>query len=220
MRGKLILANLIVPTLTRYDLLERLLSSIQFPVRHLLIIDNGGNWRRSFNHDHAEQTTILRMPANLGVAGSWNLGVKSFPHAPYWAFTSDDAFFRPGTLAAMADTQPADMLMAQEAPHWQAFTVGEEVIRRVGLWCEGFHPAYFEDNDFQRRATEAGIVMKQVLKVGHINSSTLNGSESFQQRNRETFLENQELHIQRSRVNVMNAGEWDLDRRRRLEWLR
>lgn len=214
------LDNLIVPTLTRYDLLQRLLDSITFPIRHLLIIDNGGRWHATMTHDYADRTTILRMPSNLGVAGSWNLGVKAFPHSPYWAFASDDTFFRPGTLSAMAATQPADMLMSKEAPHWQAFTVGEEVIRRVGLWCEGFHPAYFEDNDFERRAVASGIVLKQVLEVGHINSSTLNGSAHFGERNRETFAANQELHVKRSTVGVMNAGEWDLDRRRSLEWLR
>lgn len=34
--------NLTVPVLNRYDLLQRMLDSIDFPIRDLLIIDNGG----------------------------------------------------------------------------------------------------------------------------------------------------------------------------------
>lgn len=213
------LDNLIVPTLNRYDLLERLLDSINYPIDHLLIIDNGGKWRTEYTHDFVDVTTILRMPANLGVAGSWNLGVKSFPHAPYWAFSSDDSVFGEDTLKMMSATCANDMFMAQQPPHWQTFTVGEEVIRRVGLWCEGYHPAYFEDNDFQNRAMRAGIVLQQRLAVHHDNSSTLAGSERFRARNSETFSENQKLYVQRMAEQVDDAGQWDLDRRRRLEWL-
>ncbi len=212
------LANLIVPTIVRYDLLRRLLDSITFPINHLLIIDNGGKLDSDMTHDYCDKVTVLNMPANLGVAESWNLGVKSFPHAPYWAFASDDAFFKPGTLARMSNTKPTEMLISQQAPHWQAFTVGEDVIQRVGLWCGGFHPAYFEDTDFERRAQLAGIISQQVLAVGHDNSSTLAGSPEFQHRNRQTFQANQELHIARSKVGLMDEGHFDLDRRRRLEW--
>jgi len=35
--------NLIIPVLNRYDLLDRMLASIDYPVAHLLIIDNGAS---------------------------------------------------------------------------------------------------------------------------------------------------------------------------------
>ena len=214
------LPNLIVPTLTRYDLLERLLDSITFPVDHLVIIDNGGKWKTDYEHTFVDAVTVLRMPANLGVAGSWNLGVKCFPHDPFWAFASDDAYFLPGSLAAMADTGPDEIRLSKGAPHWQAFTVGENLIRRVGLWCEGFHPAYHEDTDWERRARAENVTLQHVLNVGHNNSSTLKGSQQFQNRNTETYRVNQLLFEQRKSEAVQDAGQWDLDRRRRLEWLR
>jgi len=34
--------------------------------------------------------TWLHMPSNLGVADSWNLGIKSFPHDDRWFFASND----------------------------------------------------------------------------------------------------------------------------------
>jgi len=213
------LANLIIPTLTRYDLLERLFESITYPVKHILVIDNGGKWHATYDHHSAEHTTVLRMPSNLGVAGSWNLGVKAFPHAPYWAYVSDDAYFQPGTLERMAQTGPDDMLMSTQAPHWHAFTIGENVIRSVGLWCEGYHPAYFEDTDFTLRSQRAGVVQRNVLEVGHNNSSTLHGSQHFQNRNAETFRRNHDLWQQRKSQPRLDAGQWDLDRRRSLEWV-
>lgn len=215
----LMLPNLIVPTLTRYDLLQRLLDSVTFPVKHLLIIDNG-NGLPDVDCQAADEVTVLRMPANLGVAGSWNLGVKSFPHDPFWAFASDDAYFLPGSLAQMSETGPDDIRLSKGAPHWQAFTVGENLIRRVGLWCEGFHPAYHEDTDWERRARAEDVTLKHVLDVGHNNSSTLKGSQQFQNRNRETYRVNQLLFEARKSGGVSDAGQWDLDRRRRLEWLR
>jgi len=39
-----VIPNLIVPVLNRYDLLRRMLQSIDFPIRDLLIIDNGGKF--------------------------------------------------------------------------------------------------------------------------------------------------------------------------------
>jgi hypothetical protein len=80
--------NLIVPVLNRYDLLDRMIASIDYPVGHLLIVDNGASWVMEDMQIHVpdcvEMTTYLPMPANLGVAASWNLGIKSFPYADRW----------------------------------------------------------------------------------------------------------------------------------------
>jgi hypothetical protein len=35
---------LVVPTLTRHDLLDRMLRSVDHPVGHLVVIDNSGPW--------------------------------------------------------------------------------------------------------------------------------------------------------------------------------
>jgi len=83
------LDNLIIPTLNRYDLLDKLLESIDYPVAHLLIIDNGGQYSLAVDDipELVEQVTVLNMPSNLGVASSWNLGIKSFPHYDRFNFS-------------------------------------------------------------------------------------------------------------------------------------
>ena len=78
------LPNLIVPVLNRYDLLRRMLGSIDYPIRDLLIIDNGGKFEDMFDKDElpVKNLRVLMLPSNLGVAASWNLGIKLFPHDP------------------------------------------------------------------------------------------------------------------------------------------
>jgi GT2 family glycosyltransferase len=47
------------------------------------------------------------------------------------------------------------------------------VVGKVGLFDEGFYPAYFEDNDYQRRCERAGVQISYGPDVDHKNSSTL-----------------------------------------------
>jgi GT2 family glycosyltransferase len=154
------LPNLTVPVLNRYDLLERMVSSIDYPVKHLLIIDNGASTVMEDISidvpDCVEHTTYLPMPANLGVAGSWNLGIKSFPYADRWFIASNDVQFEPGALERLSEARRDEITLSGDFPFWQAFCVGYEAVRRLGLFDEAFFPAYFEDNDYRRRADHAG----------------------------------------------------------------
>ena len=182
--------NLIVPTLTRYDLLQRMLSSIDFPVGHVLIIDNGNMIDQLKLPAEIKELTALTMPANLGVAGSWNLGIKCFPFDSRWLIVSDDVVFPAGALErynGLADSEK--MQFFDVSPKWACFSVGQTVVEKAGLACELFHPAYFEDNDWERRIDHAGVV-KEVLpiQVQHDNSSTL--KSGFEHKNSATFLAN------------------------------
>ena len=58
--------NLIIPVLNRYDLLQRLLDSIDFPIGDLLIIDNGGQVQELRFPDFVLNSHILPLPSNLG----------------------------------------------------------------------------------------------------------------------------------------------------------
>jgi len=67
------LPNLIVPVLNRYDLLDRMLGSIDYPVYELLIVDNGGELERIRYNDNIINVNILNMPESWGgcVMESW-----------------------------------------------------------------------------------------------------------------------------------------------------
>lgn len=215
------LPNLIVPVLTRYDLLNRMLATIDYPIRDLVIVDNGGHYQDLFGMpalDSVQSVWVLSMPSNLGVAGSWNLGVKSLPHDDRWFITSNDVWFRPGALETLSTATRGSLSLSNSFPHYHTFAIGEDVVRRVGLFDERLTPAYFEDNDFERRVKMAGLPVAYLdIDCGHDNSSTLNSSENYKARNAVTFESNRLFYERKIQLGDSSWG-WDLDRRRANEW--
>jgi GT2 family glycosyltransferase len=218
-----VIENLIVPVLNRYDLLQRMLSSLDYPIAHLLIIDNGASAvEHSFELDVpecVEHTTYLPMPANLGVAASWNLGIKSFPYAERWFFGSNDVEFHPGALERLCEARSDEITLSRVFPYWQAFCVGYEAVKRVGLFDEGFFPAYFEDTDYLRRAQHFDVpITKMDIPSHHDNSSTIKSGPGLMDQNARTFSNNSSYHQEKMRTSDYSAGGWDVYRRRLNGW--
>jgi GT2 family glycosyltransferase len=213
-----VLENLIVPVLNRYDLLERMLDSVDVPVDHLLIIDNGLGTDTLELSDKFAKVTHLRMPANLGVAGSWNLGIKSFPYAHRWFIFSNDVVFRSGALEKLATARRDEITLTGQAPHWQAFVLGDEAVNDLGLFDEcGFFPAYFEDNDYMRRAQFAGVNIRKLdIDLHHDNSSTI--KSGYQSKNDKTFYANQRLYQSKVDAKDYSPGTYSLEIRRANGW--
>jgi len=217
------LENLTVPVLNRYDLLQRMLSSIDYPVRHLLVIDNGASMvmedMKVDVPDCVEHTTYLPMPANLGVAASWNLGIKSFPYDDRWFFASNDVVFKPGALERLCEARTDEITLSKMFPHWHAFSVGYEAVRRLGLFDEAFFPAYFEDNDYNTRANRFGVSIRKLdIPADHDNSSTLKSDPVFQALNGDTFARNQAYYQAKIKHQNFGPGGWDVERRRLNGW--
>jgi GT2 family glycosyltransferase len=212
------LENLIVPVLNRYDLLQRMLDSVDVPVEHLLIIDNGLGTDTLELSDKFAKVTHLRMPANLGVAGSWNLGIKSFPYAHRWFIVSNDVVFRSGALEKLATARRDEITLTADAPNWQAFALGDEAVTDLGLFDEcGFYPAYFEDNDYMRRAQFAGVNIRKLdLDLTHDNSSTIKAG--YQSKNDKTFFANHRLYQAKVDSDDYTAGTYSLQIRRENGW--
>jgi GT2 family glycosyltransferase len=208
--------NLIVPVLNRYDLLQRMLDSVDVPVEHLLIIDNGTGSDLTFSQNF-NKVTVLDMPANLGVAGSWNLGIKSFPYAHRWFIASNDVVFGSGSLEQLSQARRDEITLTADAPHWQAFALGDEVVSNIGLFDESLFPAYFEDNDYMRRAEFVGVNIRLAdIKLRHDNSSTIKAG--YQDKNAKTFGDNDRYFQRKIASNDYSAGGWSLDIRRENGW--
>lgn len=207
-----------VPTFTRHDLCSRMLSTIDHPIQDLIVIDNKpDNWM-PVKPRLVERLHHIRIPQNLGVAGSWNLIIKSSPFAPAWLIVNDDVMFEPGALANVDyNMRPDALSFMSTSPRWAAFVLGEEVVSKVGLFSELFHPAYFEDNDYERRVAECDIEMLQLPAIAHHeNSSTL--KSGFDIQNHRTFKANSATFAAREAGGIMTGGEWDLLLRRDLSW--
>ena len=208
--------NLIVPVLNRYDLLQKMLDSVDVLVEHLLVIDNGTGADLSFS-DKFQNVTVLAMPANQGVAGSWNLGIKSFPYAHRWFIVSNDVVFEPGSLEMLALARRDEITLTSDAPHWQAFALGDEAVSDIGLFDESLFPAYFEDNDYMRRAEFVGVNIRRLdINVKHDNSSTIKAG--YMDKNAKTFASNDRYYQSKIANNDYTSGSWSLDIRRENGW--
>ena len=207
---------MIVPILRGPEILDRMLDTIDYPVRKLIVIDNGDVIRHTIGPvEHVQSTKVIKMPANLGVAGSWNLGIKADPCAPWWLITNFDVEWPDGSLRMFAEqASGADVLLAQSPQPYCAFAVGEDVVQRVGLFDEGFHPAYFEDNDYELRCAIEGVKVKRsTIPIVHHNSSTIG---YFGEINNRTYASNAE-YMNGKRSNP-GPGGWSLERRRVNSW--
>jgi GT2 family glycosyltransferase len=197
-----------------------MLNSVDVPVDHLLIIDNGASHQTALTldlGDNFKKVTHLPMPANLGVSGSWNLGIKSFPYAQRWFIVSNDVVFEPGALEKLSQARRDEITLTGDAPHWQAFALGDEAVADIGLFDESLFPAYFEDNDYSRRAEFVGVNIRLLdIKIRHDNSSTIKAG--YMEKNAVTYSRNEKHYQSKMDSNDYSAGGWSLDIRRENGW--
>lgn len=208
---------LIVPVLNRFDLLERFLFSIDCEIQHILIVDNSGKYQLPQKFSHP-QITVLNMPSNFGVAGSWNIGIKSFPHAQYWLIGSNDVYFQCGTLSRFAQLSSADALLFS-TQRWGCFSIGANIVKKVGLFDENYHPAYYEDNDYEERMKHYKIydcIVSAELQVACDDSATTVKSDpQLFERNIVTNESNYKYWT--SKFSMFPKGDWQYSLQRRID---
>ena len=206
-------------TLSKFDMAQRLIDSIDYPVEKVVIVDNSG--KREFvprpNH-HVKDLWLLQVPHGLGANGAWNLIIKSTPHAPYWVIPNDDSFFAPGALETIAkDVDTGAFNFVDVDPRWSCVIPTETSVRIAGLWDEAFHPIYYDDDDYEWRMRELGVKFHTIdARVHHNNSSTL--KSGYQDRNAKTFQRNRSLLTNKRAAKDLRERGWSLDIRRENSW--
>jgi len=186
---------LVVPTLSRHDLLCRMLDTVDGGVERLVVLDNSGRGV-DIPDGPWEQADVFAMPANLGVAASWNLAIKMGHKHDWVMICSDDVTWPADAMEQLAGKSAENRLVVSSTwPHWCAFTIGMEVVHKVGLFDEGYYPAYYEDTEYERRLSQCGIGLTNGPSVHHDNASTLNTpSAGFGAKNTVSFNANQQLY--------------------------
>ena len=215
---------MIIPVLNRFDLLEKSLSSIDYPIDEILIINNSGD--DSNTHGLKEKflnlnIRVLNLPSNMGISGSWNLGIKLYPHAKYWVISSADTSFLPGSLEKMAQYSGPDAFVKSDAD-FSFFSLGELIVITIGLFDEYIYPAYFEDNDYDDRMVQAGFESNRIKPGIAVDDSggsqTIKSNQSYLKRNHETFSSNQSYYLKKKMSGDYTTRNWDLTRRRVNDW--
>jgi GT2 family glycosyltransferase len=209
---------LIIPVLNRYDLLDNLLESISYPVDNILIIDNGGTYKTSIAN-----VTVMNMPTNIGVAASWNLGIKCYPSAPYWTFTAIDTGLLSDTLEKTTVYSNEDVVVISNYG-FSYFSIGRNIIQEVGLFDENYFPAYYEDTDWEKRVRDMGYA-KQILypdvKIKLLDTTiTVKSNPQYMKRKEQTDLSNQHYFNKKFAGYNWTCYNWDLQRRIDNDWER
>jgi GT2 family glycosyltransferase len=216
-----------IPFLTGEDDLRRCLASIDADVTPL-IIDNS-----EAGVPDDIPGWVLPMPHNLGVAASWNLGIKSDPTAPYWLFANHDTVLAPGDLDRLiAEMEKGGPRWVGMNGDWRVMGLTREAVETVGWFDENYHPIYCEDADYERRCTLAGVPWYFIPGgATHVGSATIRDPR-YGQANARTYPDNVAYHRAKwgggPRAEVYttpfdqggSVADWrlDLDRLRRNAW--
>jgi GT2 family glycosyltransferase len=170
-----------IPTLNRYDLLEKCIGSLKnstIKPDGVFLIDNGGKYEERANV-HIP-ISVHTPKENMGVAASWNWFMKNVPEKRI--ICNDDITFFEDTLEVLLKADNGESVFfpagAPAANSFSCFLIPDKVIEIVGFFDETISPgyAYFEDNDYHRRMILENIELLGVpnCRIGHKNSSTLN----------------------------------------------
>ena len=206
-------------TLSKFDMAQRLLDSIDYPVQKLVIVDNSGKkaWIPEPN-DYVQELWTIRLPHGLGANGAWNLIIKTTPFAPYWVIPNDDSWFEPGALQTIAENvDPQKFNFVDINPKWSCVVPGEGAILTAGLWDEIFHPIYYDDDEYEWRMNMLGVEFNHIpAKVHHDNSSTLRSG--YNEKNNKTFSRNRSMFTNKVASNNLKEMGWHLKVRRDNAW--
>ncbi len=169
-----------IPTLSRYELLEHCIASLNagsvVPER-IYVIDNGGQ----YDNFTAPNVHVVKPMRNLGVAASWNLLYQLTADLPL-ILCNDDLRVSSDVLERLL-AHPADCALANRH---SCFRLKREVYNEIGPFDEKFWPAYYEDQDYTIRMRLKGKTVATVEHSGisHARSSTI---EAMQGKERADF---------------------------------
>lgn len=157
----------------------------------MVIVDNSaGRSAPTF----APRSSIISLGRNMGVAHGWNTIIKATPDALWWAIFGSDLEFIRSDFERLETAMMSHALVKMNG--YEAFALRREVVKTVGWFDEDFHPAYCEDNDYQRRADLAGIDSAWIEPpFRHVGSATIAGNEWARQYNDKTYPQNIELYM-------------------------
>lgn len=215
-----------IPVLNRYDLLDENLNLIDFPIKEILIINNGKEDYEPKRKDL--NIRVLNLPSNLGMSGSWNLTIKLYPHEKYWLFSSADTHWLPGSLEKFYEVSGESKIIGS-TEGFSCFSIGENVVRKVGLFDEYFYPYTSEDDDYQERFFRiAKQDNPQVLTFHNREvevcapsgpAQTIQSDTELLNRYAETFHKNKKYYDLKKSQDFAIDGLWNIDVRREQEWL-
>jgi hypothetical protein len=197
-----------VPIVNGFHWLERLIDSIDYPVRDLVIFNNNGRGQLTEQIDDLakkkfkfiKNIKVCHLPSNIGCSGAWNLIIKSYMLDPYWIIASHDVCFTPGYLEEMVQkAQDPEVGMVGK---WDLFLLKDWVVQKVGLFDENFYPAYVEDCDYMIR------MGKMNIKRAYVDAPYFHGEEGYKTTGSQTSKVEPDLHDKLHHSRILNEVDY------------
>lgn len=193
-----------VPIVNGFHWLERLIESIDYPVKNLVVFNNNGRGQltkkldelANKKYNYIKKITVCHLPANIGCSGAWNLIIKSYMLEPYWIISSHDVSFTPGFLKEMVD-KAKDPEVGMVG-NFDLFLLKDWAVQKVGLFDENFYPAYVEDCDYLIR------LGKMNIKRDYVNLPYFHGEEQYKTTGSQTSKVEPELHSKLHHSRILN----------------
>jgi GT2 family glycosyltransferase len=212
-----------VPIVNGVHWMRRLINSVDYPVKELVIFNNNGKGEINQEldeiaktpHSYIEKITVCHLPANIGCMGAWNMIIKCYMNSPYWIISNHDIAFTPGFLKTMvekAKDQEVGMVHCSEASwgenlknegSFECFLIKDWVVQEYGLFDENLYPAYCDDIDYVLRFKSKPI--KRIFSVG---VPFLHGEENYSTTGSQTWRTDLSLKDKIDNARIMNECEY------------
>jgi len=186
-------------TLIKYDLLIRLINSIDYKVDTVVILFQGGYNNFDFTkikNKFINKFIFIKSSFNIGVSRGWNYILENYLKS-YCIISGDDNYFSPGTLEKVYQFMNTDKLsnimftfQLEESAQFNTFILTKKALETVGYFDENIYPAYYEDNDYRYRIILSGNNIINIPDVyintgdnNNLNSCTLYGVDAKYRKN-------------------------------------
>lgn len=213
-----------IPILNRGDLLLRLFDSIDYPVDTVHILVNYTKalpdptvitalehlQKTADRHPFVKNITVefgelldtdkKVISHNMGVAGSWNRIMQTYPEASFIMLVGNDIKFTPGDLEKFGTFMSGLTPEERNAKGitcgnqgYSCFAIMPEAVKNIGYFDENIYPAYLEDCDYSWRCKQAGAHNNDVPDTHLIHgeapswgSSTIYSNDEYRRKNGHT----------------------------------
>jgi len=218
-----------IPILNRFDLLERLLESLDHPVETLALVDNSGGEGdlsvqlkalQQQGHPLIQRIEIAKPFRNIGVAASWNCILTSFNAASPALLANNDIQFTKGVIGRALQMQLSDkpffIPLLPKPQSYSAFLINHLCWNETGLFDEGFYPAYCEDLAHQQQLDrhphvnilEPADLQKEMAELNNESSATITSEPRLNQLNQISFQLNRLWLLSQQRLTHPSLGTW------------
>ncbi len=147
--------KILIPHLAPDKNLDECLFTLKDQWPNIILVDNSkDSYCKNYQGEVGE---VHYHPENLGVARSWNIGLRK--DVDYIYIVSTCMRFPEGFQEIL--NFPKDGYGATFKHYGHLWEIGRKTIKRIGYFDTNFYPAYAEDNDYRRRLSLAGIELRE-----------------------------------------------------------